>query len=320
MSAVPHTSSAVSSIVAPAATYSSSGICEPSPGGLLHHDLVAVLDELVHADRGQGHAVLAVLDFLGYADLHALLLRCSRGPRTVWPASQRGRDYSRAVLRASRAPRRLSTSYASTACASGPWRTRPRGRPRAGRPWAPRSAPSRPPRARISKSPAVAWRQPARQEDLVHLLGDPGAGEGARAAAASPRPRARPPRAARASPSRRPARRRRPAGRRAARRTRAALVWRYCRRHSTRSSSSTARTTTAPGCSRLIRLNSLGVPRPGDPSSRSATTQSSRCRSLARHHRPRHRPVGELVGGRSSGCSRRSCPDASPEHACGWTG
>ena len=31
MSAVPHTSSAVSSIVAPAATYSSSGICEPSP-------------------------------------------------------------------------------------------------------------------------------------------------------------------------------------------------------------------------------------------------------------------------------------------------
>ena len=43
-------------------------------GALLDDDLVAVRDELVHADRGDGHAVLVVLDFLGDADLHLTLL------------------------------------------------------------------------------------------------------------------------------------------------------------------------------------------------------------------------------------------------------
>ena len=52
ISAVSQTSSAVSRIVAPAATYSSSGICEPSPGALLDVDLVPVLDELVDARSG----------------------------------------------------------------------------------------------------------------------------------------------------------------------------------------------------------------------------------------------------------------------------
>ena len=49
----------------PAATYSSSLICGPDAGVLLDEHLVPVGDELVHADRRDGHAVLVVLDFPG---------------------------------------------------------------------------------------------------------------------------------------------------------------------------------------------------------------------------------------------------------------
>ena len=39
-------------------------------GARLDEDLVPVGDQLVHADRGDRHPVLVVLDFLGDADLH----------------------------------------------------------------------------------------------------------------------------------------------------------------------------------------------------------------------------------------------------------
>jgi hypothetical protein len=42
-------------------------------GGRLHVDLVAVCRELVHPGRGDGYAVLVVLDFLRYADPHRAL-------------------------------------------------------------------------------------------------------------------------------------------------------------------------------------------------------------------------------------------------------
>ena len=43
------------------------------PGALLDEHLVAVLHQLVGSDRGDRDAVLVVLDFLRYADLHLLL-------------------------------------------------------------------------------------------------------------------------------------------------------------------------------------------------------------------------------------------------------
>ena len=83
-------------------------------------------------------------------------------------------------------------------------------------------------------------------------------------------------------------------------------VWRYCRRHITRSCSSTASTTTAPGCSRLIRLNCSACRRAGGRSSRSATTQSSRCRS-----RLEHRPARTSAGRR--GARRLDPADATAD-------
>jgi hypothetical protein len=48
----------------------------PDPGAPLDVHVVAVGRELVHADRGDGDAVLVVLDFLGDADLHRALSSC----------------------------------------------------------------------------------------------------------------------------------------------------------------------------------------------------------------------------------------------------
>ena len=96
--------------------------------------------------------------------------------------------------------------------------------------------------------------------------------------------------------------RRRRAARPAARRSSLPRGWRYCRRHSTRSSSSTASTITAPGCSsdepRGTAL--LGVAgAAGCGPQRSATTQSSRCRSVSRRDRPGRR--ARSASGRSAG-------------------
>ena len=66
----------------------------PDPRILLDEHLVAVADQLVHADGRDGHAVLVVLDFLGDSDLHVSTPRqgpvvaargqdCSAGGRTL---------------------------------------------------------------------------------------------------------------------------------------------------------------------------------------------------------------------------------------------
>ena len=69
-SPVPQTSSAVSRIVAPGGDVVLVGDGGADAGVLLDEDLVAVRDELVHAGRRDGHAVLVVLDLAGDADLH----------------------------------------------------------------------------------------------------------------------------------------------------------------------------------------------------------------------------------------------------------
>ncbi len=46
-------------------------------GALLHVDLVAVADQLMHAGRGDRDPVLVILDFLGNPDLHAADLSAS---------------------------------------------------------------------------------------------------------------------------------------------------------------------------------------------------------------------------------------------------
>ena len=97
--------------------------------------------------------------------------------------------------------------------------------------------------------------------------------------------------------------RRRLAGPRAARRTRSSLVWRYCRRHITRSSSSTASTTTAPGCSRLIRLNAPRVPGPRDHVLAQRDHPVVAVQVLAGHDGPGHRSVCEGFHARFSGAS-----------------
>ena len=101
---------------------------------------------------------------------------------------------------------------------------------------------------------AVGGAQAAGEEQVLHLGADPRRGVRRQPAASTPSPAAAPPRAARAwrprpaprsgSPSSRPAgisTNRCPAG------------WRYCHSTSTRSSSSTASTTAAPGCSSTSR-------------------------------------------------------------------
>ena len=78
MSALPHTSSAVGRICAPAATKSLVGDRRTDAGVLLDHHLVAVPGELVDAGRGDRDAVLVVLDLAGDADLHDGLLDADR--------------------------------------------------------------------------------------------------------------------------------------------------------------------------------------------------------------------------------------------------
>ena len=70
MSASPHTSSAESIIVRAGGDVLLVGDLRAEAGVLLDDHLVAVLGELVDADRRDGHPVLVVLDFLGDADLH----------------------------------------------------------------------------------------------------------------------------------------------------------------------------------------------------------------------------------------------------------
>ena len=88
---------------------------------------------------------------------------------------------------------------------------------------------------------------------------------------------------------------RRPAARPAARAPLPA-GWRYWRRQSTRSSSSTARTTTAPGCSRTTRVNgsSVGAVRAAGPGPRAARTGAAPVEVLAALDRPALRDVLRL--------------------------